>query len=85
MINNDAGTGAADSTKTTAAPSASSSNTAAQSLGLKSFFKTPEGPKITLAHVKDQPVQAAANSPALQPSSSYSVASSGVRYVTSSS
>ncbi|KAD5803478.1 hypothetical protein E3N88_14838 [Mikania micrantha] len=46
MINNDAGTGAADSTKTTAAPSASSSNTAAQSLGLKSFFKTPEGPKV---------------------------------------
>ncbi|KAL8204715.1 hypothetical protein R6Q57_010338 [Mikania cordata] len=105
MINNDAGTGAADSTKTTAAPS-SSSNTAAQSLGLKSFFKTPEGryklyhdkshpssllpyalaksiTQITLAHVKDQPVQAAANSPVLQPSSSYSVASSGVRYVTS--
>ncbi|KAK9058578.1 hypothetical protein SSX86_023420 [Deinandra increscens subsp. villosa] len=39
--------------------------------------------QITLAHLKDQQVQAAANGPALQPSSSYSVASSGVRYVTS--
>ncbi|KAJ0623650.1 putative transcription factor WD40-like family [Helianthus annuus] len=39
--------------------------------------------QITLADLKDQPVQAVANLPALQPSSSYSVASSGVRYVTS--
>ncbi|KAI3683496.1 hypothetical protein L1987_84001 [Smallanthus sonchifolius] len=100
MINNDVA-----STNTSAAPSASS-NTAAQSLGLKNFFKTPEGryklhhdkshpssllpyalaksiTQITLADLKDQPVQAAANLPALQPSSSYSVASSGVRYVTS--
>ncbi|KAL8214310.1 hypothetical protein R6Q57_003759 [Mikania cordata] len=95
-------------TATTAAPSASSSssNTASQSLGLKNFFKTPEGrytlqhdkthpssllpyalaksiTQITLAHLKDQPVQSAANLPALQPSSTYSVASSGVKYVTS--
>ncbi|XP_023733237.1 probable catabolite repression protein creC [Lactuca sativa] len=39
--------------------------------------------QITLAHIKDQPVQAATNTPPLQPNSSYSVASSGVRYVTS--
>ncbi|PWA52030.1 WD40/YVTN repeat-like-containing domain-containing protein [Artemisia annua] len=38
---------------------------------------------ITLAHLKDQPAQSTSNAPALQPSSSYSVASSGVRYVTS--
>ncbi|KAK9068651.1 hypothetical protein SSX86_012766 [Deinandra increscens subsp. villosa] len=97
MINNGA----------TAAPSASSSsNTAAQSLGLKNFFKTPEGryklqhdkthpssllpyalaksiTQITLAHLKDQAAQSAGNLPALQPSSTYSVASSGVKYVTS--
>ncbi|KVI00203.1 WD40 repeat-containing protein [Cynara cardunculus var. scolymus] len=39
--------------------------------------------QITLADLKDQPVQAAANTSSLQPTSSYSVASSGVRYVTS--
>ncbi|GKA53746.1 dystrophia myotonica WD repeat-containing protein-like protein isoform X2 [Tanacetum coccineum] len=76
-------------------------------VGLKSFFKTPEGrytkldkdkthpsnllpyalaksiTQISLAHLKDQPAQSAANAPPLQPTSSYSVASSGVRYVTS--
>ncbi|KAI7749425.1 hypothetical protein M8C21_000245, partial [Ambrosia artemisiifolia] len=39
--------------------------------------------QITLAHLKDQPAQAATNLSALQPSSTYSVASSGVKYVTS--
>ncbi|KAJ0817483.1 putative transcription factor WD40-like family [Helianthus annuus] len=102
MISN----GATSTTTTAAAAASSSSNTASQSLGLKNFFKTPEGrykllhdkthpssllpyalaksiTQITLAHLKDQPVQATANLPALQPSSTYSVASSGVKYVTS--
>ncbi|KAK9048041.1 hypothetical protein SSX86_032996, partial [Deinandra increscens subsp. villosa] len=39
--------------------------------------------QITLAHLKDQAAQSAGNLPALQPSSTYSVASSGVKYVTS--
>ncbi|KAJ9558965.1 hypothetical protein OSB04_013579, partial [Centaurea solstitialis] len=101
-------------TTTTSAsqPSASSNTTtsaAAQSsssLGLKTFFKTPEGrynlhfhkthpssllpyalaksiTQITLADLKDQPLHSTASTPSLQPTSSYSVASSGVRYVTS--
>ncbi|KAI7733089.1 hypothetical protein M8C21_033494 [Ambrosia artemisiifolia] len=107
MINNNNNNNHTTTNNNTAAPStSSSSNTGAQSVGLKTFFKTPEGryklhqdkthpssllpyalsksiTQITLADLKDQPVQAAANLPALQPSSSYSVASSGVRYVTS--
>lgn len=39
--------------------------------------------QITLVHFKDLAVQAAGNSPPLQPISSYSVASSGDRYAAS--
>nr|GEZ89855.1 probable catabolite repression protein CreC [Tanacetum cinerariifolium] len=39
--------------------------------------------RISLAHLKDQPAQSVANAPALQPTLSYSVASSRVRYMTS--
>ncbi|GKB91864.1 hypothetical protein Tco_0964136 [Tanacetum coccineum] len=42
-----------------------------------------ENGEITLAHLKDQPAKPGANASALQPTSSYSVASSGVRYVAS--
>nr|XP_043609336.1 probable catabolite repression protein creC [Erigeron canadensis] len=104
MINTSTST---TTTTTTTASQPSSNSAAAQStLGLKNFFKTPEGrykllhdkthpssllpyalaksiTQITLAQLKNQPPHAAGNSPALQPTSSYSVASSGVRYVTS--